>query len=76
VYMVHLGVGIMLYDALLPRWRPTDVPTAIATVLVGLIAATILSMLTYRFIEVPGRRWLVNRARTLQAPAKEARHDA
>jgi peptidoglycan/LPS O-acetylase OafA/YrhL len=76
VYMVHLGVGIMLYDALLPRWRPTDVPTAVATVLGGLVAATIVSMLTYRFIEVPGRRWLVGRARTLQAPAVEARHDA
>ncbi|MBM6575436.1 acyltransferase [Microvirga sp. SRT01] len=76
VYMVHLGVGIMLYDALLPRWRPTDVPTAVATVLAGLVAATIVSMLTYRFIEVPGRRWLVGRARTLQAPAVEARDDA
>ncbi|KQR88075.1 acyltransferase family protein [Sphingomonas sp. Leaf343] len=76
VYMVHLGVGILLYDALLPRWRPADVPTAIVTVLAGLVAATILSMLTYRLIEVPGRRWLVARARTLQAPAPEARHDA
>jgi peptidoglycan/LPS O-acetylase OafA/YrhL len=76
VYMVHLGVGIMLYDALLPRWRPTDVPTAVATVLTGLVAATIVSMLTYRFIEVSGRRWLIGRARMLQAPALEARHDA
>ncbi len=76
VYMVHLGVGILLYDALLPRWRPADVPTAIAAVIAGLAAATILSMLTYRLIEVPGRRWLVARARTLQAPAPEARHDA
>lgn len=68
IYMVHLGVGLFLFQVVLGGWQARDVPTALAVVMGGLVAVTLVSAATYRWIEIPARRWLVSRARTLNAP--------
>lgn len=76
VYMVHLAVGILFFDVLFAGAEWPSVGPAVTAIVTGLLAATLLSWLTYHFIEVPGRRWIVDRARSLQPAATERLHAA
>ena len=65
VYMLHLGVGILLFDILAPGFRANGPWQALGAIVGNLALTTLLSLVTYRLIEVPARRWLVARARRL-----------
>lgn len=68
VYMVHLAVGLILFTALLPGWRPADPAGAALTLGAGLGLSTLVAMASYRWIEIPTRRWLVAHADLLPRP--------
>lgn len=72
VYMVHLAVGLILFTGLFPMWRPADVPGALLVLITGIALSTLVAMASYRWIEIPCRRWLVARATVLTKP--EAPH--
>ncbi|WP_293454380.1 acyltransferase [Phenylobacterium sp.] len=70
VYMLHLLVGIVVFDLVTPAFRPASAVGAIAAICGMLALITFLSWLSYRLIEVPGRRAVVGWARQLDRPAE------
>lgn len=68
VYMLHLLVGIVLFDLVAPGLRPTGDVAAIASISGALALITALSWLTYTVIEVPARRAVVGWTRRLNKP--------
>lgn len=59
VYMLHFPAGVLLFHAL-PGVRATNSPVlAMASILMATIGITVLSWISYRLIEVPGRRLLI-----------------
>jgi peptidoglycan/LPS O-acetylase OafA/YrhL len=69
VYMLHLLVGIVLFEVVLPGLRPTDGLSAVAMICGALVVITALSWASYTIVEVPGRRAVVRWARKLNQPA-------
>lgn len=65
VYMVHMGVGVILFEVIAPDFTPPGPWTAALAVLAGLGVVTALSYLTYRLVEIPGRRMITTAARRL-----------
>jgi peptidoglycan/LPS O-acetylase OafA/YrhL len=72
VYMLHLAVGVALFEVF-ARKISFDAPlSGAAAILGGLGAVTALSYVTYRLIELPGRRMITAAARRLNHPARAA----
>lgn len=72
VYMIHLFVAICVFELLLPNFRPENVGVALGAISLVLAATTMLSWVTYRLIEIPGRRLIVSVAKSLNRPQAAA----
>ena len=62
VYMLHYGVGILLFDLILPpalRAPGLEVPMTLAM----LVVVTLLAYASHRWFELPTRRWVINGVR-------------
>lgn len=60
VYMFHYGVGILMFDLVLPASLRT--PAMAAPVIVGvLMLVTLISYCSHRWFELPTRRWMIAR---------------
>ena len=68
VYMIHLLVAICVFELLLPGFRPDNTGVALGAIALVLAATTVLSWITYRLIEIPGRRLIVSVAMSLNRP--------
>jgi peptidoglycan/LPS O-acetylase OafA/YrhL len=58
VYILHFPFGIAFYGLLLKANLTGSLAWAVALLIIGSIAVTVLSWLSHKFIEIPARNWL------------------
>jgi peptidoglycan/LPS O-acetylase OafA/YrhL len=70
VYMLHMVVAVVLFEILLPAWRPAELGEALTLIIFALVVVTALSALSHRFYEIPARDWLIRRGRSFNVVEK------
>jgi len=68
VYMIHYGLGLVLYGLLLKSAGGAGSTTALGLILFGIALLTFLSWVAHRFFEIPSRTFLNARANAIMSP--------